>query len=343
MITISKQTLIGFLVGVMCCFGGVMLWAAAQKASIATPPQIPRVLNYSGTLTDANGVPIQGVKRLTFCIYASPVGGIAPWCETQDVPFNDGNFSVVLGTVTPIPTDLFDTLSTAYLGIQIDGGPELPRQPITSVAYAFLAQTASNAYTLGGRPPEDFASAVHTHKGDDIVSPVPEAKNADTVDGQDAAAFAKTSHPHGGGDITSAVPDADKVDGFHASASPSPNTLLALDGSAKWPFSTMPPQMVRMAMGTYTGNGVNNRSITGLGFSPDWVLIYIPDGSESHRPVFKGRNFSGTRSRNFVDSDLHTDQILSLDADGFTLGGSGGNRHLTNQPGVNYGYLALGD
>lgn len=342
MITISKQTFIGFLIGVMCCFGGVMLWAAAQKASIATPPHIPRVLNYHGTLTDANGVPIQGVKRLTFCIYAAPVGGTASWCETQDVPLNDGNFSVVLGTVTPIPADLFDTLSTAYLGIQIDSSSELtPRQPITSVAYAFLAQTASNAYTLGGRPPEDFASAAHTHQGADVVSAVPQAVNADTVDGKHATELAPASHTHGGGDITSAVPDADKVDGFHASSNPGANRLLALDGNAKWPFSTMPPQTVRMAMGAYAGNGSNNRPITGLGFSPDWVLVYIPDNSGPHRPEFKGRNHPGTRSQDF-DANWHTNAILSLDADGFTLGGSG-EGFVVNQPGVNFGYIAFGD
>jgi len=67
---------------------------------------------------------------------------MALWTETRSITLTDGVFSVDLGNSTPI-TLPFDTLY--YLGIRIGSDSEMtPRQPMTSVGYAFRAKKADS-------------------------------------------------------------------------------------------------------------------------------------------------------------------------------------------------------
>jgi hypothetical protein len=52
----------------------------------------------------------------------------------------------------------------------------------------------------------------------------------------------------------SGATDADTVDGFHAYASPQPNSLLALDVSSKFPTSVYPDALLRDGSRSLTGN-----------------------------------------------------------------------------------------
>lgn len=72
--------------------------------------------------------------------------------------------------------------------------------------------------------------------------------------------------------------------------------------------------------GTYTGNGNASRSISGLGFRPEMVLIksnsaVSPALATSSMPVGEAKTLNGAMP-------LETDVVLSLDADGFTVGGT---------------------
>jgi hypothetical protein len=71
-----------------------------------------------------------------------------------------------------------------------------------------------------------------------------------------------------------------------------------------------------MALGTYTGNGTS-KSITGLGFSPEYVIAMASSAQQSQQ-----RMAGMTNSYRF-DADLGiATGITSLDSDGFTVGSS---------------------
>jgi microcystin-dependent protein len=109
---------------------------------------IPQLLNYQGTLTDTSGNPVpDGQYGVVFGIYDVSTGGNALWTETWDnttMPITtiNGNFSVLLGKHTPLPASFFADHPSTYLGIKIGSDSEMiPRQQISSVAYAFTAGT----------------------------------------------------------------------------------------------------------------------------------------------------------------------------------------------------------
>ena len=113
--------------------------------------QVPQMINYQGMVTDAaTGEPLNGNYDMTFSIYAVPTEGTALWTETHDDPFplvsvEDGMFNVLLGSVTPIPFDVFNG-DIRYLGVQVDEDEEMtPRREIVSVAYAFRSVFAERA------------------------------------------------------------------------------------------------------------------------------------------------------------------------------------------------------
>lgn len=76
--------------------------------------------------------------------------------------------------------------------------------------------------------------------------------------------------------------------------------------------------------GSYTGNGTDNRSISGFGFSPRFVLVksVSVDQAVVKSESLSGDNSGGTRNNVGVLANL----IQSLDSDGITIGtGSGVN------------------
>ena len=103
---------------------------------------IPQKINFQGYLTDPHGISIDNAVSIVFSIYSHPTGGTALWTETQTVTVTDGVFSTNLGSTNPINL-AFDT--TYYLGITVGSDSEMsPRQPITSVGYAFRAKEADS-------------------------------------------------------------------------------------------------------------------------------------------------------------------------------------------------------
>ncbi len=76
---------------------------------------------------------------------------------------------------------------------------------------------------------------------------------------------------------------------------------------------------MQIATGSYTGNGVNARAITGLGFEPDLVIVKRGDGS--YHPVWRSSAMVGDVSAYLGASLVNTSNCIeSLDVDGFTLG-----------------------
>lgn len=94
--------------------------------------QTPTTLPLQGALED-NGVPVDGTFAMDFSI--SLVG----WSETQNVTVVNGIYSVVLGAVTDLPSDLFSSTNVHSLDITFDGNP------LTSVN-VYSPMTSSSEY-----------------------------------------------------------------------------------------------------------------------------------------------------------------------------------------------------
>ena len=119
----------------------VLLLVNACIAWAATPDR----LGYQGNLADSGGNPITANLSITFRLYDVASGGSALWTETQGaVAVDGGNFSVELGSVTPLPKAIFGR--QLHLGIQIAGDSEMaPRPALTAAPFAWRAgQTLAN-------------------------------------------------------------------------------------------------------------------------------------------------------------------------------------------------------
>jgi len=109
------------------------------------------------------------------------------------------------------------------------------------------------------------------------------------------------------------------------------------------------PRRARIVTGTYEGDGAGIQAIAGLGFQPIFVIIYAQfDGGTTG--TFMKANIDGLNtSYEFWTGIAYTgqyepDYIISLDADGFTIGdgtgGSGGNSLNVNLR--DYTFIAFG-
>lgn len=123
---------------------------------------------YLGQLTDEAGTPVaDGAYDLSFALYADAKAGTTLWAETQiGVQVQHSSFSVMLGSVTPIPRSALDG-DQHWLAIAVRGPGEkdfttlAPRQRLTTTSPASPAagptcahdhwgETWARLYTLGG-------------------------------------------------------------------------------------------------------------------------------------------------------------------------------------------------
>lgn len=80
----------------------------------------------------------------------------------------------------------------------------------------------------------------------------------------------------------------------------------------------------QMATGIYTGDGAATQAIVGVGFQPKFVMIY-PRFQLSNIGAWGLKNDGhGTRTTLYAQPSgsfkWQTDEVISLDADGFTVG-----------------------
>jgi len=139
---------------------------AAVQQSSAVSATVPTVLNYQGTLRDAEGNPLSGYHNITFRIYDDVTAPIADaiWMEEHiSVTVRSGHFSVLLGNMNPIPPAYF-TDSDRFIGVMVAPYDEMvPRQRFASVPYAMYADYAHDADSVDGYGAEAFATAGHDH------------------------------------------------------------------------------------------------------------------------------------------------------------------------------------
>lgn len=125
---------------------------------------VPTLVNYQGTLLDNNNIPVtQSNVPIVVSIWdhaSSTATGNRKYQENHTVNVNDGNFSFPIGSgSSPIGTfnaNLFNTSSTLYLQLNINGEDLLPRVRFLSAPYTLQSV---NSGLLGNQPPTFYATA----------------------------------------------------------------------------------------------------------------------------------------------------------------------------------------
>ena len=127
------------------------MWASPLVARLTatTTASSKTTINYQGYLTDSSGNPVNEPLDIVFRLYNVESGGEALWIETQNgVVVSDGLFSVLLGDVTSISTEIIANNSDLWLGIAVGGDEEMsPREKIASAPYALLANVPDGSIT----------------------------------------------------------------------------------------------------------------------------------------------------------------------------------------------------
>ena len=121
----------------------LLWWFVSTIIMPSVALSVPAYLNHQGRILEGDTQPVGGVRSVTFSLYSGAEGGSAVWSETLDVSFNDGYYSVSLGTANSLAASDFE--GSLYLAVALGSDPEFaPRHQITSVAYAFRAEVADS-------------------------------------------------------------------------------------------------------------------------------------------------------------------------------------------------------
>jgi len=149
---------------------------------------VPELLSYQGRISTGGGLVGAGtpVNRLmVFSFFDAPTGGNRIWTEQQYANIYNGEFTVLLGNGSAVPSYTREPLSkvfaaagaSLYLEVTVDGGdgainpantsadpPISPRQRMVSTGYAFRARSADSVTPgtdLRFLPSDNAASADH--------------------------------------------------------------------------------------------------------------------------------------------------------------------------------------
>lgn len=122
---------------------GVLARPEAQSTGYTRP------FPYQGRLADASGTPLTNTYPMIFRLYASGTEGVPLWEENWNGPnsvrVSDGLFSVMLGSLSPIPDGVIAENSNLWLGITVGTDDEMsPRIQLGSVPFSHQAQTVAD-------------------------------------------------------------------------------------------------------------------------------------------------------------------------------------------------------
>ena len=137
-------------------------WLALAVALLCLPTlawAAPTTLHVEGVLLGAGGAPaVDGSYKLTIALHASASGAGAPLFSEGplDVTVAGGRFALVVGGTKALDPALL-AAGDRWIGVQVGGDPELPRQLLRAVPYAMVASSlacsgcvAGNALADGG-------------------------------------------------------------------------------------------------------------------------------------------------------------------------------------------------
>lgn len=137
-----------FTIVIVAIMLSVNLVIAKPERATSTNALASGVLSYQGTLTDESGNPLTGSYGITFRIFDVPAGGTPLWEEvhggSNSITVQNGLFSILLGSLTPIPISVWDE-TQLFLAMKIGDDAEMnPREPIGAVPFALNAGMAQS-------------------------------------------------------------------------------------------------------------------------------------------------------------------------------------------------------
>ena len=112
----------------------------------ALAQSVPNLMDFQGFVRTESGQPVTKTVAMTLSLYDASSGGNLLYSEDiAAVPVYNGRFSIQVGASKLLPAGLFDAHPQVFLGLSIDGSPELPRQQLRTVPYAFRASSTATA------------------------------------------------------------------------------------------------------------------------------------------------------------------------------------------------------
>ena len=173
-----------------------LLVAAPSEA----PAAVPTVTTIEGLLTaTGGGAAADGNYKVTFRIFKSATDTEIVWTEGPViVSVKGGQFSHALGSDTPLKAATLGALPAAWLGVQIESDPELPRQNLRSVPFSLRAALAEGLDCTGCVTLQQLHADVLKPfaKTSDLSKVAVTGAYADLVGAPDLAGYAKTSALH---------------------------------------------------------------------------------------------------------------------------------------------------
>ena len=140
--------LVGFLSILFLSLAAILFNVQAQSEETMQPVEpalsaaASPLFSYQGELRNASGNPITNASMpMTFRLFTTATGGSACWTENRNVNVQNGQFNVVLGQITAIPSSC--VAGNAYLELVVNGETLSPRELLTSVASAVVASVLS--------------------------------------------------------------------------------------------------------------------------------------------------------------------------------------------------------
>ncbi|HUU28749.1 MAG TPA: hypothetical protein VM123_13135 [archaeon] len=130
-------------------------------ASVQVFGQVPGMISYQAKIVDDQTGPVNDTRTMVFSIYTQATGGSAIWTEQQNVTIVNGMVNVLLGSVSPLTSEIFQG-SERYLGVKIGSDPEMtPRKRLLAVPYALRAEAATIRISPSGNiSSTDVTSAI---------------------------------------------------------------------------------------------------------------------------------------------------------------------------------------
>ncbi len=115
-------------------------------------------ISFQGKL-EQNGKPVTGDFSMLFTLWETG------WSEIQQVDVLNGLYAVTLGSVKPIPNEVFESRKGLELEIRVNGAKLEPRIRIYPVPFAHKAQTVELLSIEGKHMREKTIEAKHLKDG----------------------------------------------------------------------------------------------------------------------------------------------------------------------------------
>ncbi len=268
------------------------------------------------------------------CLPTTISGQITSFVDGQTVSFrldNPTSGTVLSGSITPSPVP---SGGTASVSVTIPAGTSNGSHTVYAIGSQGDMASAPLTVATGGLR---VASGSYTGTGLDNrnITGVGFQPDAVIVKGNASqAAVMRTSTMSG--DATkplsgATAPVTDRIqslldDGFQVGS----NAQVNFIGTTYY-WTAFKASPGHLAFGSYTGTGAN-RSITGLGFSPEYVMVLSAGANNAVQ-----RMSAMTRTFRFDADTGTTTGVTSLDSDGFSLG----TDSQVNASGTTYHYAAF--